>query len=409
MKFFSTEILAKNTFITILAKSAILLANFLIVVVTTHLWGSSGRGEIALIIANIAIITILSNITCGSTIAFYAPKEDRDSLLVIALAGAFVMSLFGSLIFSLSVGFSYFKDLFIISLLSSLTGSVSLYWLGKSNIKLYNLFTLINPVFILFYLLGFYYIFKITNINACFYAYYAGLGTVLIAGIVSLIRTAPFRVPRIHFGDLKKIVKYGFNNEFSYFIQFLNYRLSYFFIAKLLGLSQLGVFSIAVSCAEAVWIISKSMSALHFSYVINTPDQNNSISATTVFARQSFWISLLCLGILVIQPTSLFEYVFGSGFGNIKTYLIWLLPGIIVMAVSNLHGHYFAGVGKLNILITKSIIGLIVTLLLLTLLTKKYQLAGVCISLNVSYLLSSFYLFYKFWKEKKLLRVKPFG
>jgi O-antigen/teichoic acid export membrane protein len=148
------------------------------------------------------------------------------------------------------------------------------------------------------------------------------------------------------------------------------------------------------------------MSALHFSYVVNTPDKNNSISATTVFARQSFWISLLCLGMLVIQPISLFEYVFGSGFGNIKTYLIWLLPGIIVMAVSNLHGHYFAGVGKLNILIIKSIIGLIATLLLLILLTKKYQLAGVCISLNVSYLLSSFYLFYKFRKEKKLLSVK---
>jgi O-antigen/teichoic acid export membrane protein len=404
MKCFPDDIFLKNTVITILCKFTILLTNFLLVVVTTHLWGSSGRGEIALVIANIAIITILSNITSGSTIAFYAPKEDRDLLFVISLVGAFVFSFCGSLIFTLSVGFSYFKDLFIISFLSSLTGSVSMYWLGKNNIRLYNIFTLIGPVFILLFLLVFYFIFKITNINACFYAYYAGLSIVLLTGILSLFHNSPIRIQRIYLNDIKKVVKYGFNNEFNYFIQFLNYRLSYFFIAKWLGLSQLGIFSIAVSCAEAVWIISKSFSALHFSNVVNTSDQINSISATMVFARQSFWITLFCLGMLALLPISLFEYVFGNGFGSIKTYLIYLIPGIIAIAVSNLQGHYFAGIGKLNILRNKSIIGLSATILLLTLLTKKYQLAGVCISLNISYLLSSFYLFFWFRIEKKLAR-----
>jgi O-antigen/teichoic acid export membrane protein len=400
MKFLPADILSKNTVVTISTKFTILLANFIIVVVSANLWGSSGRGEIALIIANIAIITILSNITCGSTIAFYAPKENRDLLLVISLAGSFILSLSGSLIFSLSIGFSNFLNLFIISLLSSLTGSVSMYWLGRNNIKLYNILTLINPVLVLFFLLTFYFVFEIKSIQACFYAYYAGLGVLLITGIMSILRTSPFRVPKIAFNDLAKIVKYGFNNEFNYFIQFLNYRLSYFFIAKFLGLSQLGVFSIAISCAEAVWVISKSMSALHYSNVLNTTNQNNSISATTVFARQSFWISLLFLGLLVLLPKSLFEFIFGVGFGDIKTYLIYLFPGIIAIAVSNLHGHYFAGIGKLYILRNKSLIGLSATLILLILLTKNYQLTGVCISLNVSYILSSFYLFFKFRLEK---------
>ena len=269
MKFLPADILSKNTIATISAKSAILLANFLIVAVTTNLWGTSGRGEIALIITNIALITVFSNIACGSTIAFHAAKENRDLLIIISLAGSLVLSLSGSLIFSLSTGFRYFTVLFIISLLSSLTGAISMYWLGKNNIKLFNILTLLNPVAVLSFLLVFYFIFNITSIRACFYAYYAGLGSLLIAGIITLKFKAPFNFPKINFYDVKKVIKYGSNNEFNYFIQFLNYRLSYFFIARFLGLAPLGIFSVAVSCAEAVWIVSKSMSALHFSNVIN--------------------------------------------------------------------------------------------------------------------------------------------
>jgi O-antigen/teichoic acid export membrane protein len=404
MKIFRTDISLNNTVVTVISKSVILLVNFFIVIVTTQLWGSTGRGEIALIIANVSIITILCNITCGSTIAFYSSKEDRDSLFFIALAGALILSLFGALISSLSIGLRYFIVLFIISFLSSLACSISMYWLGKNKIKLFNILSLSSPVSILIFLPVFYFIFKITSINAYFYAYFAGLGTVLIAGTMSLLRLESFKIPHLHIHDIRKIVTYGIKNESNNFIQFLNYRLSYFFIAKWLGLASLGIFSVAVACAEAIWIISRSMSALHFSNVINTKNQNTSITATKVLARQSFWISLIFMGILTLIPGSFFEYIFGNGFGSIKIYLIYLIPGIIAIAVSNLYDHYFSGTGKLNILIYKSIFGLIATLILLLLLTEKFHLTGVCISLNVSYLLSSFYLFYRFRRETEKKR-----
>jgi O-antigen/teichoic acid export membrane protein len=401
MKFLRADIFTGSTLVTTTTKFAILLANFMIVVVTAHLWGSNGRGEIALVIANISVINILSNIFCGSTVTFHASREDRDLLFLAALAGSFLLSLCGSLVFSLYIGFGYFRDLFIISFLSSLTGTFSMYWLGVRNIKLYNILTFLNPVLVLLYLLTFYFIFNLTTINACFYAYYSGLGTLLVIGILSFRGKTPFRFPVISLNIIGKIVRYGFPNEASYFIQFLNYRLSYFFIAKWLGLSQLGIFSIAVSCAEAIWIISKSMSTVLYSNVVNTTEQKISIEETTTYAAQSFWISLLFMGLIVIMPKAVFEYAFGSAFGGIKTYLIYLMPGILAIAVSNLYGHYFAGVGNLKILIKKSAIGLIATLIFLLLLTKKYYLNGVCFSLNVSYLLSSLYLFFKFRNEKK--------
>ena len=207
----------------------------------------------------------------------------------------------------------------------------------------------------------------------------------------------------MRFAGLKSIFDYGVKNEFNYLIQFLNYRLSYYFIAQLLGLAELGVFSIVVSVSEAVWIISRSMSAVHFSNVVNSDDRFRSRQETVAFAKQSLWISLLILGISALIPKPLYQVIFGNDFSEVKKFIIMLSPGIVSIAVSNLYGHYFAGVGKLKILRDKSLIGLAATIILLPLLMKKYQLTGVCISLDVSYFLSSFYLWFRFRKERQQL------
>lgn len=394
--------LTKNTTFTIGSKVIILLTNFVLVVFTTRLWGSEGRGEIALVLANISIITIFSNIFCGGTIAYHVPKQPRDFLLTISFVGAILISISGAIIFSILFGFKYFWPLLIISFLLSLATTISTYWLGMNNIKNYNLLTLLNPIFILIFLAFFYFTLDKTSIFSYFQAYSIGTLSILIIGIAGLAAKEQFKIPEISFHGIKSVFNYGIYNEFSYLIQFLNYRLSYFFIAKMLGLGQLGIFSIVVSISEAVWIISRSMSVIHFSNVINSDDIIKTRLETKVFARQSFGISSLILSISFLLPASLYKSVFGTEFGDVRKLIIYILPGVLAIAVSNLYGHYFSGIGKLKILRNKSIIGLVATILLLPLLIKKYQLAGVCISMNVSYILSSLYLWFNFRKEGKL-------
>jgi O-antigen/teichoic acid export membrane protein len=394
--------LSRNTTLTIVTKFIILLANFTLVVFTTRIWGSEGRGEIALVFANISVITIFSNVFCGSTVAFHAPRLQRDFLLSVSFSGAILISFSGAIIFSALFGFQYFWPLFLIALLLSMTTSISIYWLGNKNIKNYNVLTLLNPLLILISLAAIYFVFKRTILASVYQAYYFGTGCLLIIGIAGLSMNNSFKIPAYSFTGFKSIFNYGVNNEFNYFIQFLNYRLSYYFIAKILGLAQLGVFSIVVSISEAVWIISRSMSVIHFSNVVNSDDQLKNRHETIAFAKQSLWISLLVLASAVLIPRSLYQYVFGDEFGDVKIFVIYLIPGVIAIAVSNLYGHYFAGIGKLNILRNKSLIGLGATLVLLPFLITKYHLTGVCITLNISYMISSLYLYISFRKEGKL-------
>ncbi|MCU0472931.1 MAG: hypothetical protein MUC93_06140 [Bacteroidales bacterium] len=393
--------LSKNTTLTIITKFIILLANFVLVVFTTRMWGSEGRGEIALVLANISIITIFSNIFCGSTIAYHASRVQRETLLSLSITGAIIITLAGAFVFSYIFGFGYFIPLFMVALFLSLINSVSSYWLGKNNIGKYNLLTLLNPIFILVSLALLYFILNKTSINTFFTAYCIGLGLVVLTGITGLYLDGHFKTPEINKALIKNILTYGISNEFNYLIQFLNYRLSYYFIAQILGLSQLGIFSIVVSISESVWIISRSMSAVHFSNVINSDDQLKNRTETVAFAKQSLLISLGLLVIAVLIPASVYQFIFGNEFADIKKYIIYMVPGIAAIAVSNLYGHYFTGTGKLKILRNKSLAGLAASLILLPLLTQKYQLTGVCISLNVSYLISSIYLYLKFLKEEK--------
>lgn len=392
--------LTRNTTHTIISKFIILLANFGLVVFTTRIWGSEGRGEIALVIANVSIISIFSNIFCGSTVAYHAPRIQRNSLIGLALTGALIISLCGALIFSLLFEFRYFLPLFLIAFLLSLTTSFSSYWLGTNNITDYNLLTLLVPLLILATLLAFYFIFRINSLNAIYLAYYSGICIALIFAVTLLSKQEAFNFPEMSFTAVKSVLKYGINNEFNSLLQFLNYRLSYYFIIKLLGISDLGIFSVAVAVSEAVWIISRSMSAIHFSNVINTVDPIKNRNETVAFAKQSFLISLIVLVVAVLLPEPVFRLVFGEEFGDVKKLIIYLLPGVVAISVSNLFGHYFAGSGKLRILTYKSLIGLCTTIIILPFLIKQYQLTGVCIALNVSYILSSLYLWLTFRKEK---------
>ena len=393
--------LTRNTIQTIITKFFILLANFGLVVFTTQVWGSEGRGEIALVIANISIITIFSNVFCGSAMAYHSPILQREFLLFSSFVAAIIISLCGAVVFSIFFGFGGFTPLFLISLLISLTTAISSYWLGKNNIRNYNQITLIIPVLILVSLAVLYFIFKRTSLNTVYLSYYSGTGTALIIGIAGLAARESFKVPEIRPGGIKSIARYGINNEFNYLLQFINYRLSYYFIAKMLGMSDLGIFSVVVAVSEAVWIISRSMSAVHFSNVINAEDPIKSRDETISFAKQSLIISLILLVIAVLIPGSVYQLIFGNEFASIGKFILYLIPGITAIAVSNLFGHYFAGTGKLFILRNKSLLGLTTTLILLPVLIRKYQLTGACISLNISYILSSIYLWIYFRKTGK--------
>ncbi len=391
-------IVSKKTLSTIVARSAALLINFLLVVFTARVWGSEGRGLIALIMADVAIIVILNNVFSGATVAYHTPREAGRRLWVIAWAGAFVTSLTGALVFSLLQGFQYFFLLAGIALLTSLAGSISFYWLGKNNIRLYNLLLLLPPLLLILFLLAGYYLAGITHLRIYFISWFLAYATVWGLGLLTLLREPQHpsgRVERL----LKSMTSYGAKSELSYFLQFLNYRLAYFLISSWLGLRELGLFSVAVAVSEAVWIIGKSISALLYADVLNSTSPAEQIRMTKKAVRTSFFLTLPALLLLIIIPDNIYLLVFGHDFTGIRMLVLYLSPGILAVAVANVIGHYFSATGRMNILIIKSLSGLAVNVLFLWLFLKEHGLPAACLALDMAYFTILIYLGWRFVRD----------
>lgn len=391
---------------TFISKSATLLLNFGVVILTTHLWGAEGRGIISIVISNMVIISIVNNVMSGSSISFMIPKTGLSKLILPAIIWIITSSFLGSILFS-EIQYNNIFLLFIITLFTSLLNLNLCIFIGKENIKWYNLSGLLLPLFVFLFVLFFEYILKIKSINSYFGGYILAELFILF---ITLYKIIPyFEKNKITFSwkTTLKTLDYGWKNELSNLLQFLNYRLSYFFVLYYIDIKSVGLLSVGIAVAESIWLISKSISIVQYSKIINMKDEKNAISLTMFSAKLSLIASFILILVLILVPSNVYGLIFGNEFIKVKQIIYLLIPGIISIAFSNIHGHYFAGVNRMKILIVKSAIGLSITILFSIIFIPLFGLTGACIVTSLSYLISSFYLIIMFYKEKNAIILKP--
>ena len=393
----------QNIFKTFVSKVLILVINFAVLTLTTNYFGLEGRGLISIIMADLAIIVIFNNILAGNSVVYFMNKVGLSRLILPATIWIFFSSTIVAFVFSvLHTQQSYFV-LLPITLITSLLALNLLIFIGKEKIQLFNIFSLIPPFLLLIFSLGFIYLFKNRTVNGYLFCYFLSQSVVFI---VSLILIRPYLVRKeigISTDIVKKTFGYGWKNELSYFIQFLNYRLSYFFILYYQDITSVGLFSVAIVVSESIWLMAKSITTVQYSKIVNLDNPSRAIELTKKSAKLSLYATLSMLIVLAIIPSWVFGFVFGKDFGPIKQLLFFLMPGILSIAVSNVYGHYFAALNQMRVLIVKSTIGLVFTVVLSVILIPLWSLKGACVVTSVSYLSSSVYLLIHFNRAGKNL------
>ncbi|MDP2338243.1 MAG: polysaccharide biosynthesis C-terminal domain-containing protein [Bacteroidota bacterium] len=351
--------------------------------------------------ADLAIIVIFNNILGGNSIVYFMNKVGLSRLILPALIWIILSTTIISFVFSiLHTQQSYFI-LLPITLITSFLSLNLLIFIGKEKIQLFNIFSLLPPFLLLIFNLGFIYLFKNRTVNGYLFCYFLSQAVVFV---ISLIIIKPYLIKHeigISKGLVIKAFSYGWKNELSSFIQFLNYRLSYFFILYYQDITSVGLFSVAIVVSESIWLIAKSITTVQYSKIVNLDNPNGAIELTKKSAKLSLYATLFMLIVLALIPSWVFGFVFGKDFSTIKQLLFLLMPGILSIAVSNVYGHYFAALNQMRVLIIKSTIGLVFTVLLSIILIPLWSLNGACIVTSVSYLSSSIYLLIAFYKTSK--------
>ena len=381
--------------------------NFVIAIIISQTLGDTGKGTQALLLATISFILIFSDIVCGASIIYLAPRHSFKKILVASTVWAALIAVvmgFAIWLFYPKLAPDLVAHVAILSFLSSISNINFRFLVGKEEIKKANYNTLLQPVLLVLTLVIYYLLLKRTDIYGYIIGLYAAYGGTFLLGVWMLRKEyADLRndKDKAYGPVLKDLFKYGFLNQTGHFVQFFNLRLSYYLLERYINVGRVGVFSNAVSLAEAIWIISNSIALVQYARIANVDDRSYSQKLTLDLSKICLLVSAVAVVVLCLLPPAVYTFVFGPEFGEMTSLIRILAPGILLYCIFLIIGHYYSGTGRYQMNTFAALCGLVATVVCGFTLIPKYDVTGAAITSAVSYSVNAFFLFVFFVKEAR--------
>lgn len=412
----------KNIFNTTITRLLIAFISFIIVMLNAQFLGSELVGVISLIILNITIVLLFSNIFGGPALVYLTPRYRLMYLLLPAYIWVlftsfcalvvvyFVVYVFNNPYELIPVSFEY--HIVVLAFIHSVVTIHLNIILGKERIGLFNIINVLQ-IFVLIGVLCIFYFYKqYFDVLAYVYALYIAYGVSFFISSIFIIKQfifvlqQPGGIKGLNLFELRKSIKaiihFGLYAQLGNIIQLINYRIGYFFIQIFTSKSVLGVYSVGVQISEGVWILPKSISVVQFSRLSNAKNLDYARRLTIQLIKLVLIAVSIIVLLLLIFPLQFYIFLFGNEFHEIKIVIATLGIGILMLSISMIFSHYFSGIGKLKYNVVSSAIGAVFTVIFGLLLIPRYGLIGAGFSASLSYTASMLYQMIIFIKKNNL-------
>jgi len=190
-------------------------------------------------------------------------------------------------------------------------------------------------------------------------------------------------------------------------LQYLNYRLDIFVVSYFAGAAATGVYTLAVSVIQLLWLASNAVAYVLLPRVAASWQVDSAVVETCARVNRLSLAStaLLALGAALLAPW-VFPLVFGSDFAASVGPLWLLLPGATIFSAANVLASYFAGTGRPRVNLHSSALGFVFTIVLDFALIPRYGAAGAAVASTFSYAASAVYLIARFSADAKISPAK---
>ena len=181
------------------------------------------------------------------------------------------------------------------------------------------------------------------------------------------------------------ITAYSIQAHAANVLQVLNYRLDLFLVGLFRGPYEVGLYALAATLGQLVWVLSGSVAASLFPAVAAEAQSSRSAGRTAVAARVTFALSAaaaLAGGLLALPGI---RVVYGPDFAPSVVPLLALLPGVVMLAPTRVIAAYFAGVGRPNLNLAISALSFVTTVGLDLLLIPGRGMIGAAVASTASY------------------------
>lgn len=336
------------------------LLNLGVIIIAGQQLGAENMGKISLFILSVTLINLVSGFAGGSALVYLIPRNLNKPLIKAANLWALFSSVFSFAILYLLNAFP--RDLTWYILIAGIIGSVNQnilnVFLAKENIKMHNLMSLIQAVFIFGGISVFCFLVEIKSIESYLYAVLISYSFVLLISACILLRSKHEKYIEIKTKkSLSILFGYGSLVQLSSVFALLTYRLTYYYTEAFLGLAALGILSVGVQISEAVWLLPKSIATVQYAKIANLKSREDSASLTLFLLVFTLIFTALAVSVLNLLPESVYLMIFGNEFIGVKAVIIALSAGIVLASMNNILSHFFSGTGKIIFNLLSSLSG----------------------------------------------------
>lgn len=388
----------------------IAVLNLLIAVAVSQYLGAAGKGQQSLLITTIAFIILICNVAGGASLVYLVPRYNNFKIILPAYTWTVLVCI---VVYFLLMSFAdipenYIIHICILTLISSFTSVNSMILLGNEKIQAKNLIAVSQTFIVVFFLLFLFAVLQNKSIESYVTALYIGYITGFLLSCFYLFIFIDLKPVRQNsFKSLiKDMFRYGLLNQLSHIAQLLSIRVSYYILLIYRGEDEVGIYSNAVSLAEAAWLISKSIATVQYARISNTYNNAYAQLLSVKLLKTAFILSFFVLFPMVLLPSDFYILLFGNEFGNINRIIALLMPGVLVYNFAIILGHYFSGCGQYHINTFASLTCLIISILLYFILIPTWGGYGAAVAISLSFFVMSLFLLIVFLKKTELTLIQ---
>lgn len=178
-------------------------------------------------------------------------------------------------------------------------------------------------------------------------------------------------------------------------IQFLAYRIDYWFLDYYRGEMELGWYSLAVKLVQSFWILPLVFAGILLPQVAASGGAQQR-DRVLLLTRVVNLVNLAGAVLFLLIGNRIVPLLFGSSYTPSVNLMLILLPGIILFGIATIFAAYFAGVNKLKVNFIASTLCLLTIGVLDLILIPRWGMKGAAIASSIGYSLTAIYYLVQF-------------
>ena len=414
--------LKRGLFYTLLAQLPMLVLFFAGSTFMTRLLAEEGRGIYALFQNQIVLFSLLLGLNLNLGITFFIPRTDfprKDVLgvalsLVVACGVVFPFLIWGAvtldrdhgLVFPEGyTGLMYCGYLYLSVMLGLLGTVLTSVFLGLKRFKALNQVNILTSALSAGFFGAIYWYtdaLGAMNIPLVFISTLAMQLITVLIWCVLYVQEIGYLPPLVLKGPaLTAMVRFSVVGLAANIIQTINYRFDVWVVQEYSGVSELGLYAVAVGLAQLFFYIPTSFSRVMQPFLFGSDGTTMREKFLSLSRMNTTSVLVGCVLLGAIASTAI-PLLFGANFYGSVSPLLILLPGIVFASAWKFLAVYVIHMQQQRFTLLASFVGAIVTIGLDLLLIPIWGINGAALATTISYLTTLLVTCFYLWRRMDL-------